>query len=83
MTAMPTKLLAFAVAVNAVPGQIPLEFALSTLGRGPSFDAIPRFLSQALASRWMYASLTVQALGYFLWMVLIAIGVACVSLNLL
>jgi len=81
---MPTKLLIVAVAVNAVLGQILLKYALSTLGGRPSFAAFPRFLSEALASPWMYASLAVQALGYFLWMLLISrekLGVATASVG--
>jgi drug/metabolite transporter (DMT)-like permease len=79
-----TRLLVIAVAVNAVLGQILLKYALSTLGGRPSFAAFPRFLSLALASPWMYASVAVQALGYFLWMLLISrekLGVAAASVG--
>jgi drug/metabolite transporter (DMT)-like permease len=81
---MPTKLLIVAVAVNAVLGQLLLKYALSTLGGRPSFAAFPRFLAAAIASPWMYASLAVQAFGYFLWMLLISrekLGVAAASVG--
>jgi drug/metabolite transporter (DMT)-like permease len=81
---MPTKLLSLAVAVNAVLGQLLLKYALSTVGGRPSFAELPRFLSQAIVSPWMYVSLAVQALGYFLWMMLISrekLGVATASVG--
>jgi drug/metabolite transporter (DMT)-like permease len=81
---MPTKLLSLAVAVNAVLGQLLLKYALSTVGGRPSFAELPRFLSQAIISPWMYVSLAVQALGYFLWMMLISrekLGVATASVG--
>ncbi len=84
MTVMPTKLLSLAVAVNAVLGQLLLKYALSTVGGRPSFAELPRFLSQAIISPWMYVSLAVQALGYFLWMMLISrekLGVATASVG--
>jgi len=81
---MPTKLLALAVAANAVLGQLLLKFALSKVGGRPSFDEFPRFFSQAVVSPWIYASLAVQALGYFLWMMLISrakLGIAAASVG--
>jgi drug/metabolite transporter (DMT)-like permease len=79
---MPTKLLILAVAVNAVIGQLLLKRALVTMGGRAALASIPKFLMAASVSPWIYASLAIQGLGYFLWMVLISrekLGVAAAS----
>jgi drug/metabolite transporter (DMT)-like permease len=81
---MSTKFLIVAVTVNAVLGQLLLKRALTSLGGRAALDALPKFLLDAIASPWMYASLAIQGLGYFLWMVLISrekLGVAAASVG--
>jgi drug/metabolite transporter (DMT)-like permease len=81
---MSTKFLIVAVTVNAVLGQLLLKRALTSLGGRAALDVLPKFLLDAIASPWMYASLAIQGLGYFLWMVLISrekLGVAAASVG--
>jgi drug/metabolite transporter (DMT)-like permease len=81
---MPTKFLIIAVTVNAVLGQLLLRRALETLGGRAALATLPKFVVDALASPWMYASLAIQGLGYFLWIVLISrekLGVASASVG--
>jgi drug/metabolite transporter (DMT)-like permease len=69
---MPTKFLIVAITVNAVLGQLLLKHALATLGGRPALASISRFIGDALTSPWIYASVAIQGLGYFLWMILIS-----------
>jgi drug/metabolite transporter (DMT)-like permease len=81
---MPTKFLIVAVTVNAVLGQLLLRRALETLGGRAALATLPKFVLDAIASPWMYASLAIQGLGYFLWIVLISrekLGVASASVG--
>jgi drug/metabolite transporter (DMT)-like permease len=81
---MPTKLLVLAITINAVAGQLLLKRALAALGGQAALSRMPKFLSDAATSPWVYASLAVQGLGYFLWMVLISrekLGVATASVG--
>ena len=81
---MPTKFLIVVVAVNAVLGQLLLKHAIATLGGRAALANLPKFVLDAAASPVMYASLVIQALGYFLWMVLISrekLGVASASVG--
>jgi hypothetical protein len=81
---MPTRLLIVAVTINAVLGPLLLRRALTTLGGRAALATMPEFLLDALASPWMYASLAIQGVGYFLWMVLISrekMGVASASVG--
>jgi drug/metabolite transporter (DMT)-like permease len=81
---MPTKFLIVVVAVNAVLGQLLLKHAIATLGGRAALANLPKFVLDAAASPVMYASLIIQALGYFLWMVLISrekLGVASASVG--
>jgi drug/metabolite transporter (DMT)-like permease len=81
---MPTYLLIFAVTVNAVAGQLLLKHALATLGGRAALATMSKFLLDAAASPWIYASLAVQVLGYFLWILLISrekLGVATASVG--
>jgi drug/metabolite transporter (DMT)-like permease len=81
---MPTKFLIVAVTINAVLGQLLLRRALETLGGRAALASLPKFILDALASPWMYASLAIQGLGYFLWIVLISrekLGVASASVG--
>lgn len=79
---MPTNLLIIAVAVNAVLGQLILKYALANLGGRQALRNLPQFFLDALSSPWMYASIGIQGLGFFLWLVLISrvkLGVASAS----
>lgn len=81
---MPTKFLIVAVTVNAVLGQLFLKQALNTLGGRAALVTIPKFITDAIASPWIYASIAIQGLGFFLWMILISrekIGVATASVG--
>jgi drug/metabolite transporter (DMT)-like permease len=81
---MQTKWLIVAVTVNAVAGQLLLKRALIALGGRAALATLPKFLLDAIVSPWIYASLSVQALGYFLWMVLVSrekLGVATASVG--
>jgi drug/metabolite transporter (DMT)-like permease len=81
---MPTKLLIVAVAVNAVLGQLLLKRAIAALGGAASLTIWPQFIFSAARSPWIYVSLAIQGLGYFLWMVLISrekMGVAAAGVG--
>lgn len=81
---MPTYLLIVFVTVDAVVGQLLLKHALATLGGRAALRATSRFIVDAATSPWMYASLAIQGLGYFLWIVLISrekLGVATASVG--
>jgi drug/metabolite transporter (DMT)-like permease len=81
---MPTYLLIVAVTINAVVGQLLLKHALATLGGRAALGTMSKFLLDATASPWMYASLVIQGLGYILWIVLISrekLGVATASVG--
>ena len=79
---MSTKVLIAAVTINAVAGQLLLKRALNSIGGRVDFANLPQFALSAAKSPWIYASLAVQGLGYFMWMILIArvkIGIATSS----
>lgn len=81
---MPTRLLIVAVTINAVLGQLLLKRALEMLGGRAALATLPKFVSDAFASPWIYASIAIQGLGYFLWIVLISrekLGVASASVG--
>lgn len=81
---MSTRLLILVVTVNAVFGQLLLKHALATLGGRAALASFPKFVLSAMVSPWIYVSLTVQAVGYLLWMLLISrekIGVATASVG--
>jgi drug/metabolite transporter (DMT)-like permease len=81
---MPTKLLIVAVTLDAVLGQLLLKRALASLGGRAALAAMPKFILDAATSPWIYASLAIQGLGYFLWMMLISrekLGVATASVG--
>src|SRR5277367_4676121 len=84
MNLMPTYVLIFLVTINAVAGQLLLKHALNMLGGRAALGALSSFFISAVASPWIYLSLAVQGLGYFLWMVLISrekLGVAGASVG--
>ncbi len=81
---VPTKLLIFAVTINAVVGQLFLKRALISLGGRATFASLPKFFVAAACSPWVYSSIAIQGVGYFLWMVLLSrekLGVATASVS--
>jgi multidrug transporter EmrE-like cation transporter len=81
---MPTRLLIIVVTVNAVLGQLLLKYALNTLGGKAALSTLSRFIADAGKSPWIYASIAVQGVGFFLWMMLISrekMGVATASVG--
>jgi drug/metabolite transporter (DMT)-like permease len=65
-------------------GQLLLKHALATLGGRAALETMSKFVLNAATSPWMYASLAIQGLGYFLWIVLISrekLGVATASVG--
>jgi drug/metabolite transporter (DMT)-like permease len=81
---MPLRLLFVAVTVNAVISQLLLRRALNQLGSPASLSGLPRFIGNAALSPWVYASVTLQILGYVLWMLVVSrakLGVATASIG--
>jgi drug/metabolite transporter (DMT)-like permease len=76
---MPVKLIIVAVTVTAVIGQLLLRRAAHGLGTPTGLAGLPHFFSSAVVSPWIYASVSVQILGYVLWLLLVGrekLGVA-------
>lgn len=82
---MPLRLLFAAFTVNVVISQLLLRRATNGLGGAPtSLAALPRFIAQAALSPWVCASVALQALGYVLWLVIVArekLGVATATVG--
>jgi drug/metabolite transporter (DMT)-like permease len=81
---MPIRLLFVAVTVNAVISQLLLRRALNELGSPASLSGLPRFISNAALSPWIYASIALQILGYVLWMLVVSrekLGVATATIG--
>ncbi len=81
---MSTKLLIVVVTINAVFGQLILKYAIRELGGLHALESMWKFVAEALTSPWVYASVFIQGLGYFLWMILLSrekIGVATASVG--
>jgi drug/metabolite transporter (DMT)-like permease len=84
---MPTRLLIVVVTLNLVFGQLVLKYAISTLGGRAalaSLTSLPKFVLAAIASPWMWATVMIQGLGFFLWMSLVSrekLGVASASVG--
>lgn len=82
---MPLRLLFAAFTVNVVISQLLLRHATNGLGGAPtSLAALPRFIGQAALSPWVWASVALQALGYVLWLVIVArekLGVATATVG--
>lgn len=76
---MSQKWLFIAVTVNAVIGQLLLRRASHTVAVPSALQGLPRFIGDAALSPWIYGSMTVQVVGYVLWMILVSrekLGVA-------
>ncbi|MDP9083233.1 MAG: hypothetical protein M3N50_05645 [Pseudomonadota bacterium] len=81
---MPTRLLIVAVTLNAVLGQLLLKRALASLGGRAALATPLKFILDAATSPWIYASVAIQGVGYFLWMMLISrekLGIATASVG--
>jgi drug/metabolite transporter (DMT)-like permease len=81
---MPVKLLIIMVTVNTVISHMLLKRAILHIGSPGSFSNLPEFIRAAASSPWVYGSLTLQVLGYVLWMVVIShekLGVATASVG--
>lgn len=68
---MPVKLIIVALTVTAVIGQLLLRRAAHGLGTPTGLAGLPHFISSAAVSPWIYASVSVQVLGYVLWLLLV------------
>lgn len=78
------KLLIIAITVNAVVSQMLLKRAMIDTPKPANLAAIPGFIMDAATSPWIYGSLTLQVLGYFLWMLLVShekLGIATASVG--
>lgn len=82
---LPLRLLLVVFTVNAVITQLLLRRATNMLGSPPTgLSALPRFVSQAALSPWVYASIALQVFGYVLWLVIVSrekLGVATASVG--
>jgi drug/metabolite transporter (DMT)-like permease len=81
---MPLKFLFAAFTVNAVLSQLVLRRALNALGSPSSLSGLPRFIGSAALSPWIYASVSLQVLGYVMWMLIVSrekLGVATASIG--
>jgi drug/metabolite transporter (DMT)-like permease len=79
-----TKLLIIGISVNAVLGQLLLKRALATLGAPTAVTMLPQYILDAARCPWIYASVAIQGLGFFCWMLLISrekMGVAAASVG--
>jgi len=76
---MPLKILFAAVTVNAVISQLLLRYASHQIGSPSALSGVPHFIAKAALSPWVYASVTLQVIGYVLWMLIVSrekLGVA-------
>ncbi len=70
--------------LNSVLSQLVLRRALNTLGSPASLEGLPRFLSAAALSPWIYTSIGLQIFGYVMWMLIVSrekLGVATASVG--
>jgi small multidrug resistance pump/undecaprenyl phosphate-alpha-L-ara4N flippase subunit ArnE len=61
-----------------------LKRAMIDTPKPANLAAIPGFIMDAAMSPWIYGSLTLQVLGYFLWMLLVShekLGIATASVG--
>jgi drug/metabolite transporter (DMT)-like permease len=81
---MPLRFLFGAFTVNAVLSQLVLRRALNELVSPSSLSGLPRFIGSAALSPWIYASVSLQVLGYVMWMLIVSrekLGVATASIG--
>lgn len=73
------KLLALLVALNTIGSNLLIKRAVSEIGSPASLGGMLKFAQSAAASPWIWASLSLQVLGYLVWMVVVSrekLGVA-------
>jgi drug/metabolite transporter (DMT)-like permease len=79
------RILIAAFTITTVISQLLLRRGTGTLGGAPAtLAALPRFIGQAALSPWVYASVTLQVIGYVLWLVIVSrekLGVATASIG--
>ena len=81
---MPVKFLILLVTVNTVVSHLFLKRAIINIGGPASVAGLPKFILDAAASPWVYGSLTLQVIGYVVWMIVIShekLGVATASVG--
>jgi drug/metabolite transporter (DMT)-like permease len=81
---MPTRFLFIAFTVNSVISQLILRRGLQDLGSPLNLLGLPRFISGAALSPWIYASVLLQIVSYLMWMLLISrekLGVAAATVG--
>lgn len=81
---MPLRFLFVAFTLNAVISQLVLRRALNELGSPASLSGLPRFIGSAALSPWIFASVSLQVLGYVMWMLIVSrekLGVATASIG--
>jgi len=81
---MPLNLLLVAFTLNAVLSQLVLRHALNRLPVPARLSELPGFIGSAALSPWIYGSLSLQAVSYLLWMIIVSrqkLGVATASVG--
>ena len=81
---MPLRILFVAFTLNAVISQLVLRRALNELSAPESLAGLPRFIGSAVLSPWIYASVSLQVLGYVVWMLIVSrekLGVATATIG--
>jgi drug/metabolite transporter (DMT)-like permease len=81
---MPLRILLVAFTLNAVISQLVLRRALNALVAPASLSGLTRFIGSAALSPWIYASVSLQVLGYVMWMLIVSrekLGVATASIG--
>ena len=79
---MPTKLLIICFSINAVASQLLLKRGTSGLGGITPLVGWWKFILAAATSPWICAAVTVQGVGYILWVIIVSrvkLGVATAS----
>jgi drug/metabolite transporter (DMT)-like permease len=72
MTEIQSIYLVFAVTINTVLSHACLKQAMLTIKFPKHFAEFGTFASSAIASPWVWSSLTLQVLGYIAWMAVIS-----------
>lgn len=78
------KLLIAVIAINTVASQLLLKRAIADIGSPSGLATLPKFIENAALSSWVYASLSLQVIGYILWMIVVShekLGVATATLG--
>jgi drug/metabolite transporter (DMT)-like permease len=81
---MPTRFLFIAFTVNSVISQLILRRGLQDLDSPLNLLGLPRFISSAALSPWIYASVLLQIVSYLMWMLLVSrekLGVAAATVG--